>query len=338
MPREPAPTKIAEGQETTYTEALRDALRGELARDPAVLLVGEDIGLYGGAFGITRGLLDEFGDERIVETPISENGFTGLCVGAAVGGLRPVVELMFGDFVTCCMDALVNHAAKLHYMYAGQVEVPFTLRMPIGRRNGYGATHSQSLEGWFVHVPGLRVVCPATVPDAVGLLRSAVRSDAPVLFLEPKLLYPSRGVMPAADHVVPIGSARIDRPGTDLSIFTYGQVLVHVREAAELLAARGYEAEIVDLRSLSPFDRETCIASLKKTGRGLCVQEASEQGGVADALIADLLPDVFGHLDAPLEKIGCAHAPIPSSPELEAAIMPSAQSIVRKALRLVTEY
>jgi pyruvate/2-oxoglutarate/acetoin dehydrogenase E1 component len=300
--------------------------------------MGEDIGLYGGAFGVTRGLWEEFGAERLLETPISENSFTGLAVGAAVGGLRPVVELMFGDFVTCCMDALVNHAAKLGYMYAGQVSVPLTLRMPIGRRNGYGATHSQSLESWFLHVPGLAVVCPATVADAVGLLRTAIRTDAPVIFLEPKLLYPVRGPMPAADHLVPLGLARVDREGEDLTLFTYGQALRICREAADLLAVRGHEVEIVDLRSLSPFDEETCVASLKKTGRGICVHEASEIGGVGDALIGALLPEVFGYLHAPLVKVAAHNVPIPSSPELEEAMMPSTRRIVQQALKLLTEY
>jgi len=335
---QPAPSRIQVGTETTVTEALRDTLRGELLRDESVLLMGEDIGLYGGAFGVTRGLWEEFGAERLFETPISENSFTGLAVGAAVGGLRPVVELMFGDFVTCCMDALVNHAAKLGYMYAGQVCVPLTLRMPIGRRNGYGATHSQSLESWFLHVPGLNVVCPATVADAVGLLRTAIRTDAPVIFLEPKLLYPARGPMPAADHLVPLGSARIDREGGDLTLFTYGQALRLCRDAADQLAARGHEVEIVDLRSLSPFDEETCIASLKKTGRGICVHEASETGGVGDALIGALLPEVFGYLHAPLIKVAAYNVPIPSSPELEEAMMPSTRRVVQQALRLLTDY
>ncbi|MEW6071305.1 MAG: thiamine pyrophosphate-dependent enzyme [Planctomycetota bacterium] len=334
----PAESRIETGRETTMTEALRETLRGEMLRDPDVLLLGEDIGLYGGAFGVTRGLLAEFGPERVRETPISENAFTGLGVGAAVGGLRPVVELMFGDFVACCMDALVNHAAKLAYIYAGQVKVPFTLRMPIGRRHGYGATHSQSLEAWFVHTPGLAVVCPATVEDAVGLLRTAIRTDAPVLFLEPKLLYPAPGRMPAPDHLVPLGRARVDREGGDLSLFTYGQALGICREAADLLRVRGYSLEIVDLRSLSPFDLETCSHSLEKTGRGICVHEAAEVGGVADALIGALLPRVFGHLRAPLLKVTGAHSPVPSSPALEEAIMPSARRIVQAALPLLTDY
>lgn len=333
-----AACRIAPGQTTTVTEALRETLRGELLRDPTVILMGEDIGAYGGAFGVSRGLQDEFGPERIRETPIAENGFTGLGVGAAVGGLRPVVELMFGDFVACCMDALVNHAAKLTYMYAGQVTVPFTLRMPIGRRHGYGATHSQSLEAWFVHTPGLSVVCPATVADAVGLLRTAIRTDAPVLFLEPKLLYSAKGPMPPADHLVPLGCARVDREGRDLTLFTYGQSLGLCREAAELLFARGHSIEIVDLRSLSPFDLDACAASLEKTGRGVCVHEASVTGGVADALFGALLPRVFGHLRAPLSKVAAAHSPVPSSPQLEEAIMPSTRRIVQTALELLTGY
>jgi pyruvate/2-oxoglutarate/acetoin dehydrogenase E1 component len=336
--RDPAPSRIAPGTETSTTEALRDVLRGEMLRDPSVVLIGEDIGRYGGAFGVTRGLLDEFGPERVRDTPIAENGFTGLGVGAAVGGLRPVVELMFGDFVTCCMDALVNHAAKLRYMYAGQVDVPFTLRMPVGRRHGYGATHSQSLEAWFVHVPELCVVFPATLADAVGLLRTAVRSDVPVVFCEHKLLYSARGEMPAPDHLVPLGSARVDREGRDLTMLTYGNALSLCREAADHLAARGHAVEILDLRSLAPYDRASCVASVRKTGRAMFVQEASGVGGVCDRVLSDLLPDVFAHLRAPFAKVAAAHCPVPSSPALEDAIMPSARDVVRAALPLLTDY
>lgn len=337
-PADAAPCRLAAGTETTVTEALRETLRGELERDSAVLLLGEDLGAYGGAFGVTRGLQEQFGPKRVRETPISENGFVGLAVGAAVGGLRPVVELMFGDFVTCCMDALVNHAAKLRYMYAGQVRVPLTVRMPIGRRHGYGATHSQSLEAWFLHVPGLAVVCPATVEDAVGLLRTAIRSDTPVLFLEPKLCYPTRGAMPAADHLVPLGKARIDRVGDRVTLFTYGQCLPLCRAAADRLAERGIAAGIVDLRSLAPFDLDTCAAELRRTGRGLVVHEASATGGVGDALLGALLPKVFGWLHAPLQKVAGAHTPIPSSPQLEDLVLPGVDAVVATAQHLVLDY
>jgi len=338
VPATPAPCRIATGQETTVTEALRETLRGELERDERVLLLGEDLGVYGGAFGISRGLLEQFGSQRVRETPISENSFTGLAVGAAVGGFRPVVELMFSDFVTCCMDALVNHAAKLRYMYAGQVTVPLTMRLPIGRRHGYGATHSQSLEAWFLHVPGLCVVCPSNVADAVGLLRTAIRTDAPVLFLEPKLLYPARGPMPANDHLVPLGSARIDRVGASVTLFTYGQCVPLCRAAADQLAAEGIEAGIVDLRSLAPFDLPCCIAQLKASGRGIVVHEGSAQGGVGDALIGALLPHVFGWLHAPLHKVAAAHVPMPSSPHLEDLVMPNAAKVAALARHLVRDY
>lgn len=334
----PAPCRIAAGSSTTVTEALRETLRGELERDPRVLLLGEDLGAYGGAFGVTRGLLQQFGPARVRETPISENGFTGLAVGAAMGGLHPVVELMFGDFVTCCMDALVNHAAKLRYMYAGQVQVPLTVRMPIGRRHGYGATHSQSLEAWFLHVPGLQVVCPANLADAVGLLRTALRTAAPVLFLEPKLLYPARGVMPAADHLVPFGRARIDRDGRDVTLFTYGQCLPLCQAAAAALAGEGIDAGIVDLRSLAPLDVETCAEVLRTTGRGVVVHEGSAVGGVGDALIGALLPVVFGWLHAPLCKVAAAHTPMPSSPQLEELVMPDAAAVAAMARAVVREY
>ncbi|HEX5051367.1 MAG TPA: dehydrogenase E1 component subunit alpha/beta [Planctomycetota bacterium] len=335
---EPAPCRLTAGHEVSVTEALRETLRGEMERDERVLLLGEDLGVYGGAFGVSRGLLEQFGPQRVRETPISENGFTGLAVGAAVGGLRPVVELMFSDFVTCCMDALVNHAAKLRYMYAGQVTVPLTMRLPIGRRHGYGATHSQSLEAWFLHVPGLQVVCPATVPDAVGLLRTAMRCDAPVLFLEPKLLYPARGPMPAPDHVVPLGSARIERDGGHVTLFTYGQCVPICRAAADLLAAEGIDAGIVDLRSLAPFDLDTCTEVLRKTGRGLVVHEGSTIGGVGDALIGALLPRAFGWLHAPLGKVAAEHVPMPSSPQLEEFVMPGAAAVADRARALARDW
>jgi len=245
---------------------------------------------------------------------------------------------MFSDFVTCCMDALVNHAAKLRYMYAGQVTVPLTMRLPIGRRHGYGATHSQSLEAWFLHVPGLSVVCPSNVADAVGLLRTAIRSDAPVLFLEPKLLYPARGPMPLPDHLVPLGSARIDRDGGDVTLFTYGQCVPVCRAAAEQLATEGIAAGIVDLRSLAPFDLDTCTAVLQRTGRGIVVHEGSAQGGVGDALIGALLPAVFGWLHAPLCKVAAAHVPMPSSPQLEELVMPDAAQVATLARSLVRDY
>jgi pyruvate/2-oxoglutarate/acetoin dehydrogenase E1 component/TPP-dependent pyruvate/acetoin dehydrogenase alpha subunit len=326
------------GEVLSVTEALRRVLEEEMERDSGVLLIGEDIGVYGGAFGVTRGILERFGPERVRETPISESSFVGLSVGAAVGGLRPVAELMFGDFVTCCMDSLVNHAAKLHYMYAGQVRVPFTLRMPVGRRNGYGATHSQSLEAWFTHVPGLQVLFPSRLEDAVGLLRTAIRSDVPVLFLEHKLLYPETGVWPGSDHLVPFGSARIDREGEDLTLLTYGLPLGLCREASEILEGRGFSIEIVDLRSLAPLDRQTCLASIQKTGRVVFVQEATVLGGVCDRVLSDLLEEAFSFLLAPPRRVGGAHCPMPSGPSLEEAIMPTAQKILQACLPLLSDY
>jgi 2-oxoisovalerate dehydrogenase E1 component len=337
-PAGPGPSGIEKGSELTFTEALRGVLRGEMRRDGSVVLIGEDIGVYGGAFGVTRGLLQEFGEARLLETPISENSFTGLGVGAAMGGLRPVVELMFGDFVAYAMDALANHAAKVRYMYAGQVQVPFTLRMPVGRRKGYGATHSQSLEAWFVHVPGLHVVFPSTVEDAVGLLRTAIRTDAPVLFLEHKLLYPAKGRWPGDDFLVPLGAARRDREGHDLTLLTYGLCLELCRQAADELAQHGFSAEIVDLRSLAPYDRETCVASVSKTGRVLFVQEATVHAGVGDRVLADILPEVFPFLHAPPSRVGGEHTPMPSSPQLEDCVMPSAAKVVRAALHLLQDY
>jgi pyruvate/2-oxoglutarate/acetoin dehydrogenase E1 component len=306
-----------------------------MARDPSVVLLGEDIGAYGGAFGVTRGLLTRFGAQRVRETPISENGFVGLATGAAMSGLRPVAELMFGDFVTCCMDALVNHAAKVRAMYAGKLNVPLTLRIPVGRRHGYGATHSQSLEAWFLHVPGLAVAFPSTVEDAVGLLRTAIRTDAPVLFFEHKLLYAVKGVMPSSDHLVPLGRARIDRPGRDLTLLTYGHAVQVCREAAAALSPRGVEAEILDLRTLAPLDLDMCADSARRTGRVLFVQEANGTAGAGDRVLADLTPLVWRELRAAPRRLGGDPVPIPASPELEEAMMPNARKVVRAALDIL---
>lgn len=335
--RGPGSSDVETGAAITLTEAIREVLRGELRRDESCFVMGEDIGAYGGAFGVTRGLLDEFGDARIRETPICENSFTALGVGAATGGMRPVVELMFGDFVCYAMDALVNHAAKLRYMYAGGVRVPFTLRMPVGRRKGYGGTHSQSLEAWFVHTPGLWVAFPSTVEDAVGLLRTAIRCDAPTLFLEHKLLYPAKGSWPGDDYTLPFGQARVVREGSDLSLLSYGLCVSLCEQAAQQLESRGHSVEIVDLRTLQPFDRATCIASLQKTGRGIFVQEATGVAGVCDRVIADVLPDVFPWLHAPIEKVTGAHVPFPSSPMLEEHMMPNARDVFAACLRMLQE-
>ena len=287
---------------------------------------------------MSRGLLERFGEERIIETPICESSFVGTGVGAAAGGLRPIVELMFGDFIACCMDSVLNHAAKFRYMYADKIRVPLTLRMPVGRRHGYGGTHSQSLEALLVHIPGLAVCFPSTVEDAVGLLRTAIRCESPVLFLEHKLLYPQKGTMPATDHFVPLGSARLLNEGTELSIVSYGHALSLVSDARTMLETRGYSIEVIDLRSLAPFDREACIVSVKKTGRMLFVQEATTVCSVADRVIADILPDVFPYLRAPLAKVGGEHCPMPSSPELEELVMTSPRKIFRAAMALLQDY
>ncbi|MBI3819776.1 MAG: dehydrogenase [Planctomycetes bacterium] len=327
----PGPRRIR-----TFTEALRETLASELERDPDVVLLGEDIGVYGGAFGVTRGLLERFGGERVRDTPISENTIVGAAVGAAMGGLRPVVELMFGDFVTCCMDALVNHAAKIRYMYAGQARVPLVVRIPSGRRNGYGATHSQSLESLFLNIPGINIFYPSNAADAAGCLRAAIRSDDPVLVFEHKLLYPMEGGVPEGDLIVPPGSARIAREGADLTILSYGHAAVLSLEAAELLNTRGVSVEVVDLRSLAPLDRTTLAQSIQKTRRLLFVQEPPVVGGVCDRVIAELQPEIHRSLRAPAARLGSEHSPVPSSPELENYNMPSTLKIVRAALQLMS--
>lgn len=326
------------GRRLTMVEALREALAGEMERDDRVFLLGEDIAAYGGAFGVTRGLADRFGPERVRQTPIAENSFVGMAVGAAMMGLRPVAEIMFGDFVALCADALVNHAAKIHYMYAGSLHVPLVVRAPTGRRHGYGATHSQSPEAWLLNVPGIKIVEPSTPADAKGLLLAAIRDPDPVLFLEPKLLYPVAGEVPEGDEAVPLGKARIVRPGEDLSILAFGRGIALAGEAAERLAAEGIAAEIVDLRTLAPLDLETCTASVRRTGRAVLVEEGPRTGGVTATLAAELSEQVFSQLRAPIARVTGADVPIPSGPELEDAVLPDAERVAAAARPLVRDW
>ena len=250
-------------REITYWQALQEALREEMQRDPRVFLMGEDIGVYGGAFGVTRGLLDEFGPQRVRCTPISEATIVGAATGAAVTGMRPVVEIMFMDFMTLTMDQLANHAAKFHYMYGSQVRVPMVVRTPAGGGRCYGATHSQSLEAWFLHVPGLKVIAPATPADAKGLLLAAIRDDNPVLCVEHKLLYATSGPVPDGSEIVPIGQALVRRAGSDVTLVAYSYYVGVTLQAAEDLAAAGIDAEVIDLRTLAPMDTEAVLASVR---------------------------------------------------------------------------
>lgn len=316
-------------------DAIREALRAELAGDRDVVILGEDL-TVGGPFGATKGLVEEFGAERIRNTPISEATVVGLAVGAAAMGLRPVVEVMFIDFATLAMDQLVNHAAKLRYMSGGQLSIPLTIRVQGGASGAFGAHHSQSLEAWFAHVPGLKVVASSTPADAYGLLRSAIRDPDPVIVLEHRALYWSRNpVTMGDDAVVPLGRAIVRRPGCDVTLLSYSRMAVTALEAAERLAVDGIEAEVIDLRSLQPLDVETIVASVRRTRRAVVAHEAVVFGGIGAEVAAIIQESAFDELAAPVERVGAPFAPVPASPELEARYVPDAVAIADAARRAV---
>lgn len=318
----------------TFREAIRLGLSEALQRDPSVVLMGEDIGPYGGAFKVTEGLHDRFGPQRIIETPISENSFAGVAVGAAMTGLRPVVEFMFMDFMTLAMDQICNHAAKFSYMYAGQCRVPVVFRAPYGGGFGYGASHSQSLEAWFMHTPGLKVVVPSTPASARGLLDAAIRDDGPVVFLEHKALYNMSGQVPEAAEPMPIGKAQIVRHGRDLTIAAYGRTVWLAVDAARRLTPR-IDIEIVDLRSIAPLDVETLTRSVGKTKRLLVVEDDCLTGGVGAEVGSVVAERVT--LRAPLVRVACADVPLPCCETLERAALPSVERVEAAAARLMEE-
>lgn len=322
--------------EITFKQAVSDALAEEMRRDEKVFLLGEDMGIYDGCFGITKGFLKEFGEDRIMDTPIVENAFTSMAVGAAMAGYRPVVEYMFSDFSAVAMDAIVNQAAKQRFMLGGQVKVPMVIRTPAGSGTGAAAQHSQSLETWFCHVPGLQVIMPSTPYDAKGLLKSAIRNDNPVLFYEHKLGYAVKGEVPEEEYLLPIGKADIKRSGKDITIISYSYTLQKVLKAAEMLEKDGIDAEVVDLRTLSPLDTETIISSVKKTGKVLITHECVQNFGVGAevaAIIAD--SEAFFYLDRPVRRFGGMFIPIPYSPILEAQAVPQVETIYEQAKELL---
>ena len=321
--------------EQFYAEDLRDTLRLEMERDPRVLLMGEDIAEHGGAFQVTAGLLAEFGPQRIRQTPISELGIIGAGVGAALTGLRPVVELMYIDFSGLAIDQIVNQAAQNRFMFGGQARVPLVVRTQGGSGRGNAAQHSKSLEAWFTHVAGLKVVMPATPADAKGLLTAAIRDDDPVMFIEHKLLYRTKGPVPEGEHVVPLGKADVKRRGTDLTIVTWSREVLFALEAAEELAAEGVDAEVIDLRSLVPLDREAILASVRKTRRLLVVHEAIKRGGYGGEIAALVAEEAFDDLDAPPRRLAGVETPIPYAAHLERAVVPQVEDIVRVAKELV---
>jgi pyruvate dehydrogenase E1 component beta subunit len=321
-------TSISEQRLVYYADAIREALAEEMRRDPNVVLFGEDIGLYGGSFGVTRGLLEEFGARRVLDTPISEGGFTGLAVGAALTGLRPVVEYMFMDFIVLASDQIVNHAAKFRAVYGEQAKVPIVFRAAAGAGRSYGATHSQMLESWFMHMPGLKVVAPSSAEDAKGLLISAIRDDDPVLMVEHKDLYKVR--MPLSEHTepIPFGKARLVREGEEVTILTYSKMVHTAGLAAAQLAKEGYSVEVIDLRCLRPLDNETIAASVRKTGRALVLTEAMGSAGAATEIACRVMDQAFEYLNAPIVRLTPPDTVIPFSPTLEQQTIPQIKDVV----------
>jgi pyruvate dehydrogenase E1 component beta subunit len=313
----------------TYREALRLALREEMQRDPRVFVMGEEVGVFDGAYKVTAGLLEEFGPDRVRDTPISEEGFVGAGVGAAMLGERPVVEIMTLNFLLVAMDQVVNHAAKIGAMFGGQVRCPMVIRTPNGAGNQLTAQHSQSFDQYFAHVPGLKVVAPSNPADAKGLLKAAIRDDDPVLFIENLRIYTEKGPVPLdSESVVPLGRARIARSGSDLTIVTHSYATVRALHVAERLAeSHGFNVEVVDLRSLRPLDMETVAASVAKTNHALCIEEGWPTYGVTAELAARIQHACFDDLDAPVERLGMAEVPLPYSKPLETAALPNEDRI-----------
>ncbi len=321
-------------REISFSEATLEAMAEEMSRDERVFVMGEDIARQGGIFGQFKGLPQQFGLDRVRDTPISETAIVGAGVGAALAGMRPVVDMHFADFITVCMDEVVNQMAKIRYMFGGQCTMPIVLRAPDGIIRSAAAQHSQSLESWFLHVPGLKVVIPSNPADAKGLLKSAIRSDDPVLYFEHKGLFPLKGPVPDGDHLTPIGKANVVRPGRDLTIVSYSMTMNRALEAASALAGEGIDAEVIDLRTISPLDMPTIITSLAKTHRLLIAHESVKTGGVGAEIAARVAEEGFDLLDAPIARIGAPFVPIPFSPVLENLVKVTADKIVQAAKQL----
>ena len=318
----------------TISKAIGQALHEEMVRDPNVILMGEDVGVMGNVFAISRGFLDEFGANRVIDTPISESGFTGMAVGAAMRGLRPVVEWMYDDFITVCLDPVMNQAAKLRYMTGGQVKIPVVFRAPMGAGRRNAGQHSQCLEALFTHIPGLKVVCPSTAADAKGLLKAAIRDDDPVVFLEHKLLYAKKEELPDGEYIIPLGKADVKRYGKDVTIIAYSKTVLTALDAAKKLEAEGIDAEVVDLRSLVPLDFDTIAESVKKTGRVIITHESCERNGYGAEVAAEIAEKLFDELDAPILRVCGANIPVPNAtlPEIESA--PTVEKLVSAAEKL----
>jgi pyruvate/2-oxoglutarate/acetoin dehydrogenase E1 component len=326
-------------KEISYRDAIREALREEMSRDASVFLLGEDIGKHGGAFGVTRTLWEQFGPERVRNTPISENTIVGAATGAALVGMRPVIEIMFVDFSGLAMDQICNQAAKLRFMTGGQCKVPWVLRMPQGGGAGKStaAQHSQSLEVWYAHIPGLKVVLPSTPYDAKGLLKAAIRDDNPVIYLEHKFLYSARGLVPQDEYTLPLGKCDVKRPGEDITILASGYMVWHAMAAASIMAQEDINVEVIDVRTVSPLDEETIGASVRKTGRLVAVAEACRSYGPASEWVTVAVEQAFDYLRAPVLRVTGRHSPVPFADSLESGVWPGVDDVVH-AIRKVMEW
>jgi pyruvate/2-oxoglutarate/acetoin dehydrogenase E1 component len=321
--------------EVTFVESLRMTLKEEMQRDPSLMLIGEDIGRYGGIFGVTKGLLEEFGPHRVRSTPISESAIIGSALGAAMTGIRTVAEIMYIDFTTCAMDQIVNQVAKMRYMSGGKAKIPLVIRTQGGGGRGNAAQHSQSLEALFLHIPGLKIVMPSTPYDARGLLKTAMRDDNPVMFIEHKLLYATKGSIPDGEYLIPFGQADIKRKGKDVTIVATSYMVTKALKAAELLAKEGIEVEVIDLRTLVPLDLETSLQSIRKTNRAVIVHEGCRRGGIGAEMASTITEEAFDYLDAPIERVGSLDVPIPYSEPLENAVIPGEEDIIKAVKKVL---
>jgi acetoin:2,6-dichlorophenolindophenol oxidoreductase subunit beta len=321
-------------RELTFAQAIREAMAEEMRRDATVCVMGEDVAEAGTPFKVLSGLVEEFGKDRVLDTPISEAGFTGMAVGAAMTGLRPIVDIMFGDFITLTMDQMVNQAAKVHYMSGGKWKVPMVMRTTLGATRRSAAQHSQSLHAWFSHVPGLKVVLPSTPYDAKGLLKSAIRDENPVVFFEDKMMYKLKGPVPSEEYTIPLGVADVKREGRDITLIATSSMVQVALGAAALLAEAGISAEVIDPRTMWPLDEKTLIESAKKTSRVIVIDEGYERYGVTAELASVIAAGAFYDLDAPVKRMGAMHVPIPFSPPLEDMTVPTEQKVFAAARAL----
>ena len=331
-----SPSAVLAGtRELTLAQAVNEALAEELRRDPTVFIIGEDVAEAGHPFKVLSGLVEEFGTDRVIDSPISEAGISGLGLGAAITGMRPVVDIMFGDFLTLIMDQVVNQAAKIHYMSGGSLKAPLTIRTTLGATRRSGAQHSQSLHAWVAHIPGLKVCLPSTPADAKGLLKSAIRDDNPVVLFEDKMMYALKGLVPDGDHLVPLGLADVKREGDDVTVIATSSMIQVALSAADELDRDGVSVEVVDPRTIAPLDRATLITSARKTGRVIVVDEGHQSYGASAELAAVVAEDAFWHLDAPVVRLGAMDVPIPFSPVLEDQTVPTPERVAEAVLSLL---